>query len=458
MLVGLGGLVACSDDGAGRHAYHVARSRGIFGASQRLTITAAPGVIRECENSGTLLEVCARAGSPFPALRVSNGNLDSTEALLRIANLSADPLWDVYLEPLLPEEPQDQRCAREALGPPAGSSTRLADAAGAQLLVAVQGCASLVLVGKANDAQAQRPYRVALLGGASLRDGELRAFLQSVLQRDTTLDFVYFLDDVNLRNSPTSLEELDDIMQEFDVPWSMVMSPRSLARGYVSFVDRLGSLDYLIRVHGMPLLVLDTANARVNHAQQASLKAVRSCKVGTCPPAVALMSIPPVGTHNVDVGIFRSQVLAQDIFNLLAGLGARAIVSSAEEASDSKRFSNLTLFDVGSFQDREDFLELSFFPAAQSAVLCDAPLTLAKPTRWTVGAPHSVCTETQVCQRGVCLMPCTSTSDCEEAHHECAPDGICREPCVENVCLEGRCASDGYCDTSPTLRLQRLSL
>ena len=458
VLVGWSGLVACGDDGSGRYAYHVARSRGIFGATQRITVQASAGVVRACEDSGDQLDVCVRMGSPFPTLRVANGNLESAEAIVRLSNVPADGAWEVYLEPLLPDESQDQRCARDGLGPPPGSSTRLADDEGQTLIANVQGCGALVFVSKPAAWQADEVYRIAVLGGASLREGELRTFLQQLAQRVPSPDFVYFLDDVNIRNSTISLEELDEMMQEVGLRWSMVMSPRSLGRGYEPFVDRLGSLDYYTRIHGIPLIVLDTANARVSNTQRGALKSMRICHFEGCASGLALMSIPPVGTHSVDVGIFRSQVLAQDLLSLLTGIGIRAIASSAEEKSDSKVFSRLRLLDVGTFDDRDDFLEASFFPAATGAQLCDNPLTLQDDSRWTVSSAYTACGSDEECYGGVCLETCEVSEDCSQPHHLCSPEYLCREPCGVLGCSIGTCGDDGFCEVGPMLKLRRREL
>src|SRR5699024_7615986 len=148
----------------------------------RITVMAAPGLVERCAESSDILSACVRAGSPFPRLRIANGDIESKEALLQLSNAAQNILWDVYLEPLLDDEAQDQRCVRDALGPPEDSSTRLGSEEGLALLTHLPRCAALVFTGRPNPNEGARVYRVAVLGGISMRESELRVFMQRLAQ------------------------------------------------------------------------------------------------------------------------------------------------------------------------------------------------------------------------------------------------------------------------------------
>lgn len=449
-----GSASGCRDDGAGRYAYHVARSSGIFGTSQRLTVTSSAGWVRACEGTDDLHEICVRSGGPFVRIRVSNGNIDATSALLRVTNLPINASWQVYLEPLLPDEPQDQRCARDQLGPPPESSTRLADEEGEILLTSLAGCSSLIFIEQAPSDRENDAYRIALLGGATLRDTELEGFVQRVSATEPAPDFYYFVDLVELRNVRDSLDTVEEIMRRFELPWSMVIAPRHLRSGYEHLVEKVGSLDYHTRVFGVPFVVLDTADAKIRAPQKDMLQRLRACEAEECVAALALMSIPPVGTHKMDVGIFRSQALAQDLLYLLESTGVRAIASSAEKEADNKRFSRFQLFDVGSFQPRTQYLAADFIPAASGQKLCDSKVSILSDSRISVAQPRSQCdVELSRCVSGVCVPTCAHTDECPSPLHVCTDDGLCLEPCANGICSQGECTTKGYCNDGPRLNL-----
>lgn len=448
LVFGLCGIVACKGDTSDRYAYHVARAWGIFGSNQRITVTAAPGLVEGCESSEDILSSCVRAGSPFPVIRISNGDIERSEATLHISNVDDDIIWDVYLEPLLEEEPQDQRCARESLGPPAGSSTRFSRESGKNLLTHLAPCASLVFVGQPNAGEASRPYRVAVLGGLTMREGELRLFLQRLAQRTPRIDFVYVIGDVVIRNSEDSLETLGELMTAVELPWSMVISPDRVDRGFTLLVDRVGSLDYHTRIHGMPLVVSDTASARVTNQQLNALKRVRRCEGIECAPAMAMMSIAPISLHTFEVGIFRSQILAQEFLGTLRELGLTALVSAVGKDASQTYFSGVELHDVGVSQDGEAFLELVFVPRAQGTQLCDGWLTIQEDSSWTVSQPGTQCADDTECRKGICLPRCEENADCTLGR-ACDNQGFCRTPCHDDVCDDGVCGTDDFCEHGP---------
>lgn len=456
VLTGWFGAAGCGDDGGERYAYHVARSQGIFGAGQRLSATTAAGIVRECEGAEDLAGVCVRVGSPTARVRLSNGNIESDRALLQVSNLPDEVRWAVYLEPLLPHEPQDQRCAREQLGPPESSSTRLADELGEVLVTALPGCAALVFVQQVDET---RPYRIAVLSGATLRDTELESFIAQIAALPAPPDFMYFLDAVDIRNARNSFEELERVMDASGLSWSMVISPATLRRGFDILVEQVGSLDYHTRIHGLPLVVLDTADSAVRSPQLDMLRRIRACGGDACAEGVALMSVPPVGTHKVDVGVFRSQPLAQSLLYELERMGTRVLISSLEDAPDSKRFSALTLLDVGRFQDRAQVLELAFVPPVEGYRSCDPEISIADASRITVVPPEGQCdAELEACIGGACIPRCESSADCAAPAHVCTLDGLCREPCGQVGCIEGFCAPGGYCVLGPELQMQRIPL
>lgn len=448
LVFGLCGIVACKGDASDRYAYHVARAWGIFGANQRITVTAAPGLVEGCDNSEDILSSCVRAGSPFPVVRVSNGDIESSEATLHISNVDDDIIWDVYLEPLLQDEPQDQRCARDALGPPPASSTRFAEESGKNLLAHLAPCSSLVFVGKPAVGHASTPYRVAVLGGLTMREGELRLFLQRLAQRSPAIDFVYLVGDVVIRNSEDSLATLEELMEAVDLPWTMVMSPDRLNRGYARLVDHVGSLDYQTRIHGMPLIVSDTASARVTDPQRKALKRLRSCDDGTCPPSIAMMSIAPISLHTFEVGIFRSQILAQEFLGTLRDAGLTVLVSAVGKGASKTYFSGIELFDVGRSQSGDRFLELVFVPRVDGTQLCDRWLAIEKDSRWTVSQPRMECADQTECRKGICLPRCEQNADCELGR-ACDSEGYCRAPCADGSCEDGVCGHDDFCEEGP---------
>lgn len=458
LFFGFGGFVACKNNATDRYTYHVARARGIFGSNQRVTVTAAPGLVEACEESSDILSACLRAGSPFPRMRIANGDIENREALLHVSNVPQNIMWDVYLEPLLEDEAQDQRCERDALGPPPDTSTRLGQDTGAALLSQLPPCAALVYVGTRNANQAPHAYRVAVLSGISMRESELRIFLQRLSQRDPPIDFVYIVGDVSIRNRRNSLQTLDEIMRSQGLVWNAVISPQRVQRGFEPLVDYVGSLDYHVRVFGMPLIVIDTASARIGNAQRQALAQLRMCEYAQCAPAVAIMSIPPVSLHAFEVGTFRSQILAQELMNTLRGAGMQALVSSIEKSSSATRFSGVELFDVGTVQNTEDFLELTFVPRAPSAKLCDGWLSITHDADWTVSEPYFQCDEQESCRHGICLETCADDSDCIKPATSCDSEGFCRVPCDENPCDSGVCGSDRFCDESPRLFARTRSL
>lgn len=448
LVFGLCGIVACKGDASDRYAYHVARAWGIFGTNQRITVTAAPGLVEGCDSSEDILSSCVRAGSPFPVVRISNGDIESSEATLHVSNVDDDIIWDVYLEPLLADEPQDQRCARDSLGPPAGSSTRFAGESGKNLLAYLAPCASLVFVGKPNVGQVPRAYRVAVLGGLSMRESELRLFLQRLSQRTPAIDFVYVLGDVVVRNSEDSFATLAELMEAVDLPWSMVISPDRLDRGYGPLVDHVGSLDYHTRIYGMSLIVSDTASARITDPQRKALKRLRRCEDVACPPSIAMMSIPPISLHTFEVGIFRSQILAQEFLGTLRDVGLTSLVSAVGKGASKTHFSGIELFDVGTTQDGERFLELVFVPRVQGTQLCDAWLTIEENSRWTVSQPSMQCVGNTECRKGICLPRCEQSVDCALGL-ACDSEGYCRTPCPDESCEEGFCGYDEFCEKGP---------
>lgn len=452
----LGGLAACKNDASDRYAYHVARAQGIFGSNQRITVTAAPGRVTPCEASDdSQPSACVRAGSPFPRVRIANGDIERKETLLQLSNVASDIVWDVYLEPLLDDEAQDQRCVRDELGPPPDTSTRLSDEEGRSLMLDLPACASMVLVGKPADQR--RTYRVAVLGGISMRESELRQFLDRLAARTPAIDFVYVLGDVRIRNQQDSIAAFEDIMQSVSLPWSAVITPEHVRRGYHAIADHVGILDYHTRIYGMPLVVVDTASARISDVQRKALDTIRRCPDSGCSPAAALMSIPPVSLHSFEVGTFRSQQVAQELLNTLRGLGLQSLLSAIEKSSSETHFSGIRLFDVGTDQNTSDFLELTFRPRSERATLCDGWLSLSSNSRWTVSEPYMQCSETESCRGGICVPTCESDAECE-GDLRCDPDGMCREACAEDVCTHGYCEADGFCDEAPRLFVRERSL
>lgn len=458
LFLGFGGMVACKNNATDRYAYHVARARGIFGINQRVTVTASPGLVAACDESSDTVSACVRAGSPFPRIRIANGDIDAKEAVVRVSNVNQEPYWNVYLEPLLPDEAQDQRCARDALGPPPETSMRLGDEQGGTLYAHLPACAALVYVGNASPAHAQQAYRVAVLGGINMRESELRVFMQRLSQRSARIDYVYIIGDVSIRNRRDPLETLDNIMETYDLPWTVVLSPTRAQRGFEPLVNHIGSLDYHVRIFGMPLIVIDTASARISNTQRQFFQKLRQCEPQQCAPAAAIMSIPPVSLHAFEVGTFRSQIVAQELLNMLRGAGMQALVSSIEKSMSATRFSGVELFDVGTEQNTEDFLELTFVPSAPDAQLCDGWLAIAEDANWTVSTPYSDCQEHEGCSLGICLESCTADDDCITPGTQCDPRGFCRVPCREQVCDSGVCGVDGFCNERPRLYAQERSL
>lgn len=456
--MGLGGWVGCKNDATDRYAYHVARSQGIFGSSQRITVTAAPGLVERCEDSSEGLTACVRAGSPFPRVRIANGDIENKEAILRVSNVVPNILWDVYLEPLLGDEAQDQRCVRDALGPPDDSSMRLGSEEGAALLTRVPACAALVLSGRAHPADGARVYRVAVLGGISMRETELRAFIQRLAQHTPSIDFVYVIGDISIGNRADSMQSFDEIMRDVAIPWTLVMSPARVQKGFRPVADRVGSLDYVTRIFGMPLIVVDTASASISNAQRKMLNRLRQCKDSACAPAAAVMSVPPVSLHTFEVGTFRSQILAQEMLDTLRGVGMRALISSIEKSASKTHFSGIQLFDVGTAQNTEDFLQLSFLPKSPSATLCDGWLSIEHDAKWTISTPYFQCDDDETCHGGVCVKVCENTSDCTAPNAICSERGHCRVPCVNGSCESGVCDADELCDEAPRLHVQQQSL
>lgn len=366
-------------------------------------------------------------------------------------------MWDVYLEPLREEEAQDQRCSRQSIGPPQGSSTRFASETGRNLRAYLAPCTALVFVGKPNDDLGEHAYHVAVVGGAAMREGELRLFIQRLSQRTPNIDFVYFLGDVRVRNSQNSLEALDEIMASVDMPWSMVMSPARLGRGYGVLADHVGSLDYYTRIYGMPLIVTDTASASIGGAQRRALQRMRVCDAIACPPAVAMMSIPPVSLHRFEVGIFRSQILAQELLGTLRDIGMTNLVSAVEKNSSRTYFSGVELFDVALSLDETQFLELAFVPRASGTQLCDTWLTIEEGSRATISQPRMECPDAHACRTGICVPTCEQTTDCD-AGLQCDNEGFCRAPCGDSDCDGGVCGADDLCEKGPRLLTRQREL
>lgn len=443
-------MYGCRDDTASRHAYHVMRARGIFGDTQRITVTASPGSVRVCPGTEDVSTACVRAGAPFSSVRVANGNILDAVANVSFQNVGTAPHWATYLEPLRADEAQDQRCVRDQLGPIAGTSVRLGDEMGVLVSASVPACSALVFVGIPADTGARDPYRIALLGGGKVRVSELSSFVARLRQGDTAPDFIYFLDLPILRNASAPLDALETLMDEQGVPWSVVFSPASERRGFESFVDVFGSLDYVSLVHGVPLIVLDTASAGLSAPQRADVDAMRSCGSG-CAPAVALMSIPPVSTHRLDVGMFGSQAQGQELVSRLTSRGTRHVVSSTESTRRSARFSRMTLTDVGELQLADTYLELRIDPPAARALLCDEGISLQSNSTVTVRPPVVACDLTEDCVGGICLRRCTTGAACA-VDARCDAAGYCRRRC-ESGCPAYRCRDDGFCDDAPGLQL-----
>lgn len=394
---------------------------------------------------------CVRASGPFSRIRVANGNIEDSIALIDVSNAGDEPRWASYLEPLTADEAQDQRCVRDDIGPRPGTSVRLGDEHGALLVASLPACAALVFAGLPSDAQQDRPFRIALLGGGKVRSTELNSFLTRVTQSDTPPDFLYFMDLPHLRNASAPLDALDAMMRELGLPWGILFSPASARRGYEGFIDRFGSLDYVVSVHGVPLLVLDTASAGLSSPQRNEVEALRVCEAG-CAPGVALMSIPPVSTHRLDVGMFHSQAVAQELVSRLISRGIRHLVSSTEDVPRTEAIAQLALTDVGALRLDDAYLELRIEPALPGARLCDDGVSLQTSSTVTVRPASIICEEREACVEGVCVPRCGGIHGACAGGRLCDGAGYCQRPCDAN-CPADRCSSRGVCLEGPQLRL-----
>lgn len=425
------------------------RSQGIVGDTQRIRVVAAPGLVKTCTDidEEEPQNVCVRAGAPFPAMRVANGDIFEQEVSIHVTNITKNATWNVYLEPLKSDDPQDQRCSRDHLGPPDNTSARLANTEGANLLASLPACSSLVFVQTPSKAERERPYRIVVLGGVHMRKGEFQLFVDRIQHAEPPVSFVYFASDISIGNRTDSLAVLDDIMRDAELPWSVLISPYFVIRGFEALIDHIGAVDYVTRVFSLPLMVWDSSDARLSAAQQEYMENVRTCKPGECPDAIALMSIPPVSAHVFEVGVFRSQVLAMKVLEDLRERGVLHIVSSADKKLVKRGYSGLNFYDVGQTQDHERMLEIRFTPPISSSTICDGWTSIEGDARWTVSKPYQACTQKEQCVRGVCLQTCGQDADCTQAGQVCDPDGHCRWRCDDPHCNRSEtCELDAFCE------------
>lgn len=450
----------CGSNDPDRYAYHTMRARGIFGDTGRLSLTISPGIVTECEeppDDDTII-ACARASGPLPMMRVTNGGLEEAGLLLEIANTAPDGRWAVYLEPLLESEPQDQRCIRDGLGPAPGLSTRLADAEGARLQVLIPPCAALVLDAQLPLADAQEDYLIVVWGGGTARDSELQTALTMMEEAGVRPDFIWFLDLLALRSSVQAFDALDEAMQEAGVPWGILASEGALNRGSERFIDRFGALDFVTRVHGVPLIALDTASWTISSSQIAFVRRIRTCDAEECPPAIALMNVPPVSVGRLDVGIFRSQAVAQNLLSAFSQRGVRWLVSSSERRYEATTFGGFQLRDVGRWRGVRELVTIEISPPEPDRLLCDAGLSLLTSDMISVTAARTFCPPDHACLGGVCVASCSGDLDCGGGGGGRCVEGLCRADCESDACPSGRCDAEGFCRHGPQVEVHRVEL
>lgn len=461
-----GGLIAwlllasvalgCDNGEQDRYAYHTIRARGIFGETRRFTLTIAPGIVQECTGTveSSSLRACARASGPMPAMRVTNGTLEEASVLVSVDNLAAEAQWAVYLEPLFEQEPQDQRCLRDGVGPAPGQSIRLADATGAVIPTQIPACSALVFDAQVPALTANQDVQMMVLGGGSIRPSELTTALTMLSESDYQPNFIWFTDLLSLRNSADAFDALDEAMRDYGVPWGILMSEESLRRGPDRFVDTFGSLDFVVRVHGVPVLVLDTSDATISAAQNGFVQRIRTCERDACPPAIALMSVPPVSTNRLDVGMFRSQAVAQNLLSSLSLRGVRWLIAGVEKTTRETDFGRFRLVDTGRWAGVSDFLSVRIMPPSPDVRLCDGGLSLMTSGAISVTSTYLACDDDEVCVSGVCLPACASNADCASLGDSSCVSGVCRRPC-NSSCATGRCDAQNLCNEGPGVALER---
>ena len=436
------------------------RSSGIFGETGRFSLTISPGIVRDCEDNAPAgeLRVCARASGPLPSMRVTNGTLSEASVFLSVTNLQDSPRWAVYLEPLFESEPQDQRCLREPIGPTAGLATRLADADGALLTALVPACSALVFSAQIPALEARKPYQIMVLGGGSVRPSELRTALAVLEASSYTPDFIWFTDLLALQSTAEAYDALNEAMEETGIPWGILMNEEAVSRGPDRFVDTFGSLDYVTGVHGVPFVVLDTASWTLSTPQISYLERMRTCATRECPPSVALMSVAPVSVRRLDVGLFRSHIVAHNLLASLAERGVRWVISGKEATPHEANFGGFELVDTGAWRGMDEFLSVEVHPPAPSLPLCDAGLSLMTAGGISVTSARFFCEDGSRCVGGVCVEECEENTDCARDGNPRCVQGLCRIPCESDACGGAACDASGFCIDGPQVTVGKAVL
>lgn len=442
---------ACGNNELDRYAYHTMRSRGIFGETGRFSLVISPGIVAECASpvDDDAFEMCARASGPLPTVRMTNGTLDETQTILSVTNLPEDVRWAVFLEPLFDSESQDQRCIRDGIGPTPGISTRLPDAHGSRLQAAIPPCAALVFNAEVPVVEAQESYSILVVGGGSVRESELRTSLTMLESFGDKPKFILFTNLVALRSSAEAFEVLREVMDEYGIPWGMLANADAISRGPERFIDNFGSLDYITRVLGVPLIALDTSFGGLSSAQLSFVERIRTCTPDACPPGVAMMSIPPVPLRRLDNGFFRSQALAHTLLAMLSERGVELLISGVSARGDTTNFGSFRMLDSGKWRRSEEAYELVIQPPAAGYELCDAGVSLMTSDSLSVSSARTFCATGLTCVDGVCLNACVTANDCDWTVGEVCLRGACRVPCDSAQCSTSRCDREGLCEMGP---------